>query len=150
MKHKFFTGADLEGLVQDIKMMLFSSSESILPYSDEKLVDLLVYAASKSKPYGETNFHETVEYWCDMQKNPFLNVGVPEAVGIPQDLSKVDNSDRIYEYIPFDFTDLHFDGKTWKWRQGLKCASKMKYDINMFNELKDPILQQMNLRAGNK
>lgn len=150
MKHKFFTGADLEGLVQDIKMMLFSSSESILPYSNEKLADLLVYAASKSKPYGETNFQETVEYWCDMQKNPFLNVGVPEIVGIPRDISSEEKSNRIYEYIPFDFTDLVFDGKTWRWRQGLKCASKMQYDINMFNELKEPILQQMNLRAGSK
>ena len=150
MKHKFFTGADLEGLVQDIKMMLFSSSESILPYNDKKLTQLLVYAASKSKPYGETNFQETVEYWCDMQKNPFLNVGVPEVVGIPQDMSSEEKSSRIYEYIPFDFTDLVFDGKTWKWRQGLKCASKMQYDINMFNELKEPILQQMNLRAGSK
>lgn len=150
MKHKFYTGADLEGLVQDIKMMLFSSSESILPYNDEKLTQLLVYAASKSKPYGETNFQETVEYWCDMQKNPFLNVGVPEVVGIPQDISSEEKSSRIYEYIPFDFTDLVFDGKTWKWRQGLKCASKMQYDINMFNELKEPILQQMNLRAGSK
>lgn len=150
MKHKFFTGADLEGLVQDIKMMLFSSNERILPCNEEKLKKLLVYAAAKSKPYGETNFQETVEYWCDMQKNPFLNVGVPEPVGIPQDLSKVENPDKIYEYILFDFTDLNFDGKTWKWRQGLKCASKMKYDINMFNELKDPILQQMNVRVGNK
>lgn len=150
MKHKFFTGADLEGLVQDIKMMLFSSSERILPYSDKKLTKLLVYAALKSKPYGETNFQETVEYWCDMQKNPFLNVGVPEVVGIPQDMSSEEKSNRIYEYIPFDFTDLVFDGKIWKWRQGLKCASKMQYDINMFNELKEPILQQMNLRAGSK
>lgn len=150
MRHKFFTGADLEGLVQDIKMMLFSSSESILPYGKEKLKQLLVYAASKSKPYGETNFQETVEYWCDMQKNPFLNVGVPEVVGIPQDMSSEEKSTRIYEYIPFDFTDLVFDGKTWMWRQGLKCASKMQYDINMFNELKEPILQQMNLRAGSK
>lgn len=150
MSHKFFTGADLEGLVQDIKMMLFGSSESILPCNDQKLADLLVYAAAKSKPYGETNFQETVEYWCDMQRNPFLNVGVPEAVGIPQNLPNADRSDKIYEYVPFDFTDLHFDGRTWKWRQGLKCMSKSTYDINMFNELKDPIIQQMNLRAGNK
>ncbi|OUN39582.1 hypothetical protein B5G28_04485 [Faecalibacterium sp. An77] len=150
MKHKFFTGADLEGLVQDIKMMLFGSGESILPCSTEKLVELLVYAAAKSKPYGETNFQETVEYWCDMQRNPFLNVGVPEVVGVPQNLSNVEYLDKIYEYIPFDFTDIHFDGKTWKWRQGLKCVSQAKYDINMFNELKDPIIQQMNLRAENK
>ena len=147
MKRKFFTGADLEGLVEDMKEMLFSSNDSILPCNDEKLVQLLVYVAKKSKPYGETNFHEIVEYWCDMHKNPFLNVGAPETIGVPEDFSKVDDSNKIYKYVLFDFTDIQFNGKEWKWREGLKCASEKKYDRNMFDELKDPILQQMNQRV---
>ena len=152
MERKFFTGADMEGLVQDIKTMLFNSADSMLPYNGENLRKLLVYAARKSKPYGETNFQETVEYWCDMQKNPFLNVGVPEPSGVPKDFGKVekDEKDRIYEYIPFDFTDLRFDGKTWTWRSDLRCVSDKNYDKNMFKELQKPILQQMNLRAGKR
>jgi len=150
MKRKFFTGADLEGLVQDVKMMLFQSSDDHLPCSAEKLTELLVYAAQKSKPYGETNFPETVEYWCDMQKNPFLNVGVPEPAGVPGEEKGQQKKNGIYDFIPFDFTDLHFDGSTWSWRDGLNCVSDRKYDQNMFKELKDPILQQMNLRAGKR
>lgn len=130
MDRKFFTGADIEGLIQDAKSLLFQRDEP-LPYSYKVFKEALIQTARRSQPYGETNFQEVLEYWSALRDHPFLNAAVPEALRNQQDR---------YQYMLFDFSDFTYTGDRWTWKDMPPCASPHPYDKNMYDALKNGIL----------
>ena len=135
MPRKFFTGADLEGLIQDAKSDLFNRGQE-LPYNYIIFKEALIEAAKRSKPYAETNFVDVLDYWIDLQARSFQSAAVSDTC----------DGEEKYKYLLFDFTDIENDGKCFKWRKGLACRSEYAYDQRMFKALKEGIENRMNVR----
>lgn len=128
MEKKFFTGADIEGVICDAKSILFDREKSY-PYAYNVFLDALVEAAEEAKPYGESHFTECAKYWLDLRKNPFVNAALPAHT----------RPDRKYNYMLFDFSDFEIINGKGTWRKDLSCVSKHAYDRQMFEKLKDGI-----------
>ena len=139
-KGKYYTGADLEGLIEDARSELFRKDTS-LPYSYDVFQQAMFQAVRKSKPYGETNFYDVINYWLALRGHPFLNAAVPEGK-----LGDVDE-DIYRKFILFDFSDFEYRESKWKWKPQLKCSSERLYDKNMFSALKQGIEQEANRKA---
>lgn len=136
MPRKFFTGADIEGLIEDAKSSLFNNGQE-LPYTYDIFKAVLLETAKRSKPYAETNFADVLDYWIDLQACSFQSAAVPDSC----------DQDEKYNYILFDFIDIENDGKQWKWRKDLTCRSQNAYDQNMFATLKDGIENRINVHT---
>lgn len=130
MEGKFFTGADIEGLIQDTRSRLFDKNMPI-PYGYNQFLDALVEIAQKMTPYGESHYKETLEYWYNLREHPFMNAAIPEDCTLEEQ----------YKYMLFDFKDLQFNGQSNTWRKGLTCVSEKKYDQAMFQKLKKGLLE---------
>lgn len=138
LEGKFFTGSDIEGLLQDAKSLLFQRDEPI-PYSYETVKRALLQTLQHYQPYGETNFAEILDYWTALQKHPFLHAAMPENASA-EDKGK---------YMLFDFSDFVYDGRSWSWKDGLSCTSPYPYDQAMFQVLKSGIGRHQNVPKNN-
>lgn len=135
LDRKFFTGADIDGLIQDAKSVLFQQDVPI-PYDYQTFRAALIQTAQGSQPYGETNFIEVLDYWLALQAHPFLNAAVPEALR---------NQPEKYNYMLFDFSDFISDGTKWTWKTSIsKRTFQHVYDRNLFDALKSGLENHKN------
>lgn len=127
MEGKYCVGSDIEGIIEDAKFSLFLKNAPA-PYDYKALLDALVAAARRSKPYGETNFEDVLSYWEALRKNPFENAALPE-----------DCKDK-YDHMLIDFSDLIVANGKRTLRSGLECKTGHEYDKRLFKRLSQGIL----------
>lgn len=133
LDRKFYTGADIEGVIDDAKSEIFNQNMTLpIKYADFK--EKILIAVRNSQPYGETNYQDVVEYWLALKNHPFFNAAVPD------DYSK---TDRRREEI-FSFSDFYSEGNRWKWAPDTKCLSDDPYDKKMFDSFRKSIEQYAN------
>ncbi len=149
MPGKFYTGADIEGLIDEAKNALYIARINDTVdyyhqpreiYSYDAFKAALLWSARMMKPYGESNFQKVLEYWYELRENSFMNAALPAEVNESiadaeaRDQKSVTN-DKKYDYMLLDFEDLQTTSEPYKWREGLKCHSNHAYDQQMFKKL---------------
>ena len=73
----FYTGANIEALIQQTNIALANKKEIQIPYSIENYEKELIKAAQseKSQPYGMTNMRDIVRFWIKALDNKYVDVG---------------------------------------------------------------------------
>lgn len=136
---KFYTGADIEGLVNDARSLLFCDESVGLPIAYATFEDALRRTAAVLKPYGESQWRETLRYWCSLWQRRYYNAAVP----------RVKNEEEKYRYMLMDFGDLReLASGEFAWREDLRCFSDSLYDRNLYEKLKMDIPLFMNAQRG--
>lgn len=147
---KFYTGADIGGLIEEAKSKLFQKRNvqeedgTKRKYGYEEFKEALMDVARIIKPYGESNRQKVLDYWMMMRENAFISAALPESVYI-EDADALKQTkkknEKKYQYLMFDFEDLQKNGKDWKWREGMRSVSQHLYDQRMFECLRKEILE---------
>lgn len=137
-EHRFFTGADIEGVIADVKEMMFNDmsrdiSDGNSSYGIEELEKYILCVVKNTISYAESHYDEVLDYWIGLRAHQYHNVAVKEN----------DDTESKYRYMLFDFADIQYDGKEWRWRKDLKCISEYSYDKKMFMQLTESIKKRI-------
>lgn len=126
-KNKFFTGADIKGLINDALTWIFINSPHSYPIDSDTMMNAMKQVLVQTKTYGETDFENVIEYWLKLRKYSFLNASVTDT--------------EKYKYMLFDFDDVKI-GKEVKWNENLYSYHKNDYDLYMLEVLKEAITEK--------
>jgi SpoVK/Ycf46/Vps4 family AAA+-type ATPase len=133
-KHKFLTGADIDGIVKDALKAIYikkyeSNIQTSYKISKEEMKNALLKALDETKTYGETNLADIAKCFISLYENKFL-----PASG--------DDKDRVL----FDFCDFKKEREDAIERT--KDSGINLYDGVLFDTIKEEINMQMRQYNG--
>ena len=130
MENKFYTGADIENLVEETLGELYRDGY-LNPIGSQLFLEKLLEQVSYVKTFGETNMAETARYWLALRNNRFDNGAVTK---------KDDNPPVVLR-----FEDLTEDARGYRWRaEAAERVFLHPYDRSMRKRLMEEILTAAN------
>ena len=148
--HKFYTGADIENLVQEALSELYQE-RYLEPIGRELFQEKLLEQVAYTKPFGETNTAETAEYWLALREGRFECASVGKRRGSGQ------------RHVLLEFDDLDEDENGFYWKDdaadsGMEMTADTTeeaglchpYDTHMKQEMKRQILIAANRKRKSR